>query len=180
MSNCSFRCSLQKSKWAITLFLLFLKERPKEGPKERSLFCSFKKSNKKSDWLLFCYFKKSDKKSDRSLALSKRAKMSDFPNRSFSLKKNWLLIFKMSECPTLLYFCFFQKSDTMSDCSFSFCSISLSLIVLLKWAKMRMSDWANERLSNPVNKTKHRQYKTFGQFLINLLNLIFFLLKFIQ
>jgi len=42
MSNCSFQRSLQKSKWAITLFYLFLKERPRE----RSLFRSFKKSDK--------------------------------------------------------------------------------------------------------------------------------------
>jgi len=65
MSARSFRCFLQKSEWAIALFLLFSKERPKE----RSLFCSFKKSDKKSE----------------------RAKMSEkwaiFQNAHFSLKK---------------------------------------------------------------------------------------------
>jgi len=54
MSDCSFCRSLQKSEWALALFLLFSKERPKE-------------------WSLFCSFKKSDKKSYRSFALSNRA-----------------------------------------------------------------------------------------------------------
>jgi len=54
MSNRSFWGSLQKSEWAIAHFLLFSKEQPK-------------------DWLLFCSFKKSSKKSDRSFILSKRA-----------------------------------------------------------------------------------------------------------
>jgi len=55
LSDRSFCCSLQKSKWAIALFSLFSKERQKE----RSLFRSFKKN---------------DEKSNRSFTLSKRAK----------------------------------------------------------------------------------------------------------
>jgi len=42
LSDRSFCCSLQKSKWGIALFSLFSKERQKE----RSLFCSFKKSER--------------------------------------------------------------------------------------------------------------------------------------
>jgi len=77
--------------------------------------------------LLFCSFKKSDEKSNRSFPLSKRAnerEMSDFPNRSFfAQKKEQLLIFKMNECSTLqlqgwaiahsliAHFCSFQKSN---------------------------------------------------------------------
>jgi len=161
-------------------FFALFKRATKRGTKRAITLLLFQKEQQKERLIALLLFQKEWQKERSLFGSFKKSKNERFSKSLIFAKKNWLLIFKMSECPTLLYFCFFQKSDTMSDCSFSFCSISLSLIVLLKWAKMRMSDWANERLSNPVNKTKHRQYKTFGQFLINLLNLIFFLLKFIQ
>jgi len=87
----------------------------------RSFSALFQKATKK--WLLFHSFQKSDQKSDHSFALSKRVtkraiaflllwkeqksknkqKMSNFPNHPFfAQKKERLLIFKMSECPTLV------------------------------------------------------------------------------
>jgi len=80
VSDCSFWHSLQKSKWAIALFSLFSKEQPEEQ-------------------LLFCSFKKSDKKSNRSFTLSKRAiALSSFKKSEraklsvgqFSLSKKYL------------------------------------------------------------------------------------------
>jgi len=68
MSNRSFWHSLQKSKWAIALFLLVSKERPKE----RLLF----QKEQQKELSLFCSLKKSNQKSDHSFALSNRAKMS--------------------------------------------------------------------------------------------------------
>jgi len=67
------------------------------------------RSLQKIDLLIIRSLKKSDRSLNRSFALSKRAKskneqkMSDFPNRSFfSQKKERSLIFKMSNCPTLI------------------------------------------------------------------------------
>jgi len=94
--------------------MLFAKEQMSDRPffalykraTKRAIALSLFQKERQKEQLLFRSFKKSDKKSDRSFALSKRAKeqkMSDFPNRSFfAQKKERSLIFKMSECPTLI------------------------------------------------------------------------------
>jgi len=101
LSNRLLICSFKKSDWAIALFVALC-------IRAIALFLLFSKEQQKEQ-LLFCSFKKSDKKSNGSFALSKRAKakMSKkweiFQIAHFSLKKKErLLIFKMSECPSLI------------------------------------------------------------------------------
>jgi len=72
------------------------------------LICSLKRAIERS--LFFALFNRETK---RAIALSlfqkerrseNEQKMSDFPNRSFfAQKKERSLIFKMSECPTLIH-----------------------------------------------------------------------------
>jgi len=103
-------CSFAHCKRAIKQFVAQLLN-AKEQLSNLSLICSLQKS----DWAICCsfaHFKRAIEQFVAHLLIAKERsfkkrenerKMSDFPNRSFfAQKKERLLIYKMSDCPTLL------------------------------------------------------------------------------